>query len=107
MRNVPNRELRLKDIPPSEADWRVHSEFAHSFFAYEQIGPSLSVMANAAAKRYREDGTLPASLTQLRACLFFEHRRAVHFGEPTDSMRRYAKSLLAAIRDRVEMGELE
>jgi hypothetical protein len=55
-------------------------DFAHCFFTYDQMGPSLTMLANAASSRYRHEGTLPATLTELRACLFFEHRRAVHFG---------------------------
>ena len=107
MRHVPNSELRLEDIPSAEADWSAQGDFAHSFFGYEQMGPSLTMLANAAARRYRHDGTLPATLTELRACLFFEHRRAVHFGAPTEQMRAYAKALVAAIRERVEQGAVQ
>jgi hypothetical protein len=107
MRHVPNSELHLENIPALDTDWQAQVDFAHSFFAYEQIGPSLAALANAAARRYRQEGSLPATLTELRACFFFEHRRAVHFGAPTDEMRAYTKALLAAIREKVEQGRLE
>jgi hypothetical protein len=107
MRHVPNSELRLEDIPAADADWCAHADFAHSFFAYEQVGPSLTALANAASQRFRKEGALPVTLTELRACLFFEHRRSVHFGAPSDEMRAYAKALLAAIRDKVKHGALE
>jgi hypothetical protein len=107
MRHVPNTELRLENIPAPEAGWEAHADFAHSFFGYDQMGGALTALASAASTRYRQEGALPATLTELRACLFFEHRRAVHFGAPTDKMRVYAKALLAAIREKVEQGALE
>jgi hypothetical protein len=104
--HVPNDKLRLEDVPPADADWTEHAAFAHGFFGYEEV-PSLAAVANAASKRFRETGEVPAALTELRACLFFEHRRAVHFGAPTDAMRAYGRALLAAIRERVARGALE
>jgi hypothetical protein len=107
IRHIPNNELRLEDIPPAEAGWEAHVDLAHSFFGYDQLGSSLMGLANAAASRYRHEGALPSTLTELRACLFFEYRRAVHYGAPTDDMRAYTKAMVAAIRHKVERGAVE
>jgi len=107
MHHVPNDELDLESIPAADSEWSAHGDFALSYFGYETLGASLSSLANAASPRYREEGALPSSLTALRACLFFEHRRAVHLGAPSDSMRAYARALLNAIRDCVEKGALD
>jgi hypothetical protein len=101
--HVPNDDLRLEDIPMPEATWSEQSSFAYSFLAYDQIGERLSALAASASKAFRESGAVPASLTDLRACLFYEHRRAVHFGAPTDHMKAYARALLTAIRERVAL----
>jgi hypothetical protein len=105
-RHIPNNELRLEEIPLPEVGWEGYRDFAYSFFGYEQPGSSLSA-ANTAAGRYRHEKALPATLTELRMCLFFEHRRAVHYGAPTDEMRAYAQALVGAIREKVKQGALE
>ncbi|MBI4410188.1 MAG: hypothetical protein HY561_10800 [Gemmatimonadetes bacterium] len=106
---MPNAQLRLQDLPAPDADWHEHAAFAHSFFAYEHWGSfgAAAVLANRAAKRFREEGVLPSTLSELRTCLFFEHRRAVHQGGPSEEARVYARALLEAIHSRVRTGQLD
>jgi hypothetical protein len=66
--------------------------------AFGDLGP-LGDYANQCRERWATDSTLPDSIGELRACLFFEQRRFNHFGyEPQDDDDRYVRSLLAAIR---------
>ena len=54
---------------------------------------------NGVRPRYRNDGTFPHDLDELRAALFFEQRRYHHFGEGPDGRNLdYVQALVGAIR---------
>ena len=78
MREIANRDLSLDDVPPFNADWDQIGEFALSFNGYIECG-SFERCAEVANNR-RND-----TLTELRACLFFEQRRWRHFGYEPDA----------------------
>jgi hypothetical protein len=105
---IPNRELRLDDLPePRVADWGVIEAFALSFDGYVLHPEDCGEVANIAAERFRSSGALPASLSDLRTCLFYEQRRWRHFAEsPDPESLAYIHKLVDAIRDKVKVGDL-
>lgn len=97
MNEIPNDELTITDVPASGADWNEIGGFALSFDGYRL--PDCAEIANA-----RRHG----SLTDLRACLFFEQRRWRHFGEEPDAeTMTYIRDLVERIRDHVERGDVD
>ena len=89
---IPNESLRLEHIPGESATWDAINEFAHKFNGYEALG-SFEKWAVVAAQRN------PDTLTELRACLFFEARSLRHGGDETDEQEAESvHSLLAKIR---------
>lgn len=81
--------------------------FAMTFDGYEEFGSfeGSSTPANTALRRYKSSGHLPESLTQLRNCIFFEHRRWRHSGENSSPQaQEYIEALLEAIRAKVFAG---
>ena len=67
MEPIANEDLKLMDIPSADAEMHVIFEFAQSFDGYDYWGAErCGEIANE-----RRIGTL----TELRTCLFFEHRR--------------------------------
>lgn len=89
-------------VPPPDALWPDIWRFALSYNAYsDQRGfPEAAEVANAAARRWSADGSLPDDLSTARAALFFEQRRYHHFGwDPEGDDARYVRALLAQIGD--------
>ncbi len=106
--HVPNELLRIDALPAENAPWQEISPFALSFHAYDHWhgAPALSYLANGAVRMYKASGAVPDTLTALRACLFFEHRRKVHIGDDlSEEKLRYVHALLRAIRDKVARGD--
>ena len=68
------------DVPDSTVPLHVIWEFALSYNAYERHG-DIADNANQVSTTYVGDGVLPDDLATLRSALFFEQRRAHHFGE--------------------------
>ncbi len=98
---IANEDLTLEDIPLPSTPWREISSFALSFDGYEHWG-SFEKCADIANSRAAD------TLTELRTCLFFEQRRHHHFGyPPDDETMAYIRTLIEAIRDKVQSGELE
>jgi hypothetical protein len=96
---ITNDELVLADIPKPDSDWGDILPFAHSFDGYTVMG-SFEACATVANQRSHE------TLTDLRACLFFEARRWRHFGEdPDPSEMEYIRGLLGQIRDKISAGQ--
>jgi hypothetical protein len=77
LKDIPNRELKVSDLPAPGADWSTINRFALTFNGYEQLG-SFEACAEIANARKSD------TLTDLRACLFFEQRRWHHFGGEPD-----------------------
>ena len=94
-RLISNDQLKQTDIPGPSASWNEIRDLAYSFNGYEEQG-SFERCAEIAKAR-RSD-----SLSDLRTCLFFEHRRLNHLGaSPGPLDMEYFRSLLAAIRSKV------
>ena len=100
MREISNKHLLLIDIPKSDADWSEIAAFALTFNGYEVCGSFDKCAEIANAKRHE-------SLTDMRACLFFEQRRWRHFGEsPDGETMAYLRKLLESIRAKVSAGDV-
>ena len=89
-------------VPDPTAPWRKLAEFALTFDGYAKFGgfDRLSTMANAAAKAWRERGSLPATLEEARGSLFFEQRRHRHLeSDPRGASLDYVRALVQRIYD--------
>jgi hypothetical protein len=100
-RHIPNNELTLEDIPPPYSNRQEIRHLAYSFFGYEHWGSfgKCAGIANKWNKAFRENSSLPETLTELRTCLFFEGRRSVHQCAEPDM--KYIHALVEAIRKKV------
>lgn len=101
---VDNADLKQSDVPPSNAGWYEIGRFALTFNGYERWGSfeKCAEVANLATQTFRESGSLPESLTDLRTCLFFEQRRWHHFGfDPDEKSMNYISALVEQIRQSV------
>lgn len=117
---IPNSKLSEDDLPPVNADMMTIWIFARTFDGYDYIesrppseheAPSnslhrLSRFANSANAAFHNDKRLPKTLSDLRACLFFEFRRARHLGSAKGgydegSSMPYFHALVEAIRQKV------
>lgn len=106
---IANADLREEHIPAPDADWGMINEFALSFDGYAHWGTfeKCAEIGNLGKEEYDDQGALPASLTELRTCLFFEQRRFHHFGNsPEGQDLKYIRALVVAIRDKVLAQEL-
>lgn len=90
-------------IPHPGAPWYPDIlDFAVSFDGYDVYGERLGKVAHSNWERFRSDGALPSSMTELRATLFFLHR-FIRWNEefsdgPSDDEMRFAHALVEAIR---------
>lgn len=96
---IGNAELSVGDIPSFKETWSRIEPFALTFDGYGYWG-SIDKCAEIAEKP-------PATLTDLRTCLFFEARRWAHQGKQPDaqSMKRI-RALVFAIKEKVRSGQL-
>lgn len=103
---IPNERLNATAVPPATASWHIIGRFALTLDGYRAIGQKeCSQLAEKVGGEFSRDATSlqRLSLTELRACLFFEQRRFRHFGsEPQDADRDYINALLETIRQRIE-----
>jgi len=125
LRELPNDELTEGVIPSSDADLRAVCEFARTFDGYSYVGAQpkadptwpdnlvwrLGHMANTPRGAFHRDGNLPTTLSELRACLFFEARRRHHLnsakgGYDDAAYHPFIRALVEAIRRKVQVGEL-
>jgi len=107
---ISNSDLKEEDIPASGAECHEIFSFALTFDGYEAWSSSdkCAAIANRWAQVYARRQDLPASLSQLRTCLFFEQRRWHHFGyTPDDEALKYIRALVEEIRQKVRAGEVE
>lgn len=89
---IPNESLTTEDIPADDAGWDEVQAFALTFDGYSELG-SFEAVAELANRRQ------PATLTEYRACLFFEQRRWRHFAQmPDEKALEYIRDLVAGIR---------
>lgn len=88
---IPDAALRASDVPTLFEEW---SKLAATFDGYAEFGDRCAEIANARN---------PRTLSEYRACLFFEWRRWRHFGaNPDDEARAYIWSLVEGIRSSLE-----
>ncbi len=108
--HIPNENLQEETLPRPYAPWLEISPFAGSFFGYDYWGSTgaCTMFANQALKIFREQSVLPAKLSELRSCLFFEQRRKVHQGEDFDEEKmKYLHALVEGIRGKVIRKEFD
>ena len=101
---IHNTDLRIDQIPPINSDYSTIAGFALTFDGYNRI-KDIALFANKIVAEFQNDHAIVAklTLTELRACLFYEQRRYHHFGEDPDGEDRdYIKGLLLEITKRVE-----
>jgi hypothetical protein len=102
---VPNERLKATALPSVTASWHTIGTFALTLDGYRAIGQREGgQLANRVKDEFAKNATSlqSLSLTELRACLFFEQRRFHHFGwEPQGSDRIYVNAILEAIQGRV------
>ena len=128
-KEITNADLNERDLPPFNSGWdQPLIKFARSLNGYRYIMDSqpspentqaiqrLGALANRAKRAYDEEKSLPQSLSDLRACLFFEERRWHHLGSAVGSYEAFDKggramsyihALLEAIARRIRGGERE
>jgi len=100
---IAHKDLREEQIPSPGSSWRTIVPFARTFNAYAQLG---SREAAAEAGNEKAKNLAACSFTDLRAALFFEHRRYNHFGYgPSAEAMVHLHALLEEIRRRVQGGE--
>jgi len=96
---IRNTELTASVVPTDPSDGEALEAFALSFDGYAHWGDRCGALAASAARTFREDGTLPTDLSDLRACLFYEHQRwRWQGGSPDAPSVAYLRALLDAIR---------
>jgi hypothetical protein len=96
-RALPNAELGTAEIPRRSDSWEAVSDFALSYDGYE-YWDDLPELASRSLQRWTRSGALPATLDELRGCLFYEQRRWHHFGEdPTGRSAEYMRVIVDAI----------
>ena len=99
MKELANPQLILERIPDPDGDLWGWERFAHTINGYEVMGgfEPCAGLANSGSA---------ATLTELRAALFFEARRDRHSGGMASNDDR-SRELLRAIRRKVQAGELD
>ena len=94
---LSNAELDSGLVPGADASWDVVQEFALSYDGYG-YWTDVAELAKEAFERWAREGHLPATLDELRGCLFYEQRRSHHSGrEPQGRQAAYVAALLGAI----------
>ena len=71
-----NSKVIIFPMPLTPARWQEYTEIAHEFDGYKAYPNNLAELANQTIKKWRQDKSLPNELKLLRACLFYEARRA-------------------------------
>jgi len=94
---VPNGEIGTTGVPGRSEPWDAVSEFALSYDGYG-YWDDLPELASRVLQRWTRSRALPATLDELRGCLFYEQRRWHHFGEePTGRSAEYMRAMVEAI----------
>lgn len=98
MRRIANDDLTPVQVPGDTAEWRELESFALSFDGYAAFHGRLDELS-ALAARHLSAGTVPETLDELRACLFFHQRSWRHVGDvPDEPTLRHLRALCRAIR---------
>jgi hypothetical protein len=95
---VANEALTSEQVPTKGESWDRCHEFALTYDGYA-YWDNVAELAQGSLARWVRDGSLPGSLDELRACLFYEQRRWHHFGDvPSGRSLDYGWALTNAIR---------
>jgi hypothetical protein len=95
---VPNSQVKVHTIPDHGDSWDAVSSFALSYDGYA-YWDDVSELATRSIRSWTRHHTLPTSIDELRACLFYEQRRWHHFGEdPNGRGALYVWALLDRLR---------
>jgi hypothetical protein len=98
---VPNAQLRVHGIPDRGDTWDAVSSFSLSYDGYA-YWDDVSELATRRIRSWTRQHTLPTSIDEVRACLFYEQRRWHHFGEdPNGRGEKYVWALLDTLRNLV------
>lgn len=106
---LKNFDLKADQIPDGNSDYRNVAEFALTFDGYERFG-RVAEFANNNLAVYNADkeSLKKRTLTELRACLFYEQRRYRHMDEePENEDRDYINALLTEMFIRVDENKTE
>jgi hypothetical protein len=106
---IENSDLKAQQIPDINSDYRTIAAFALTFDGYERFARIAEFANNNLAVYHADrDSLKKRTLTELRACLFYEQRRYRHMGEePEKEDREYINALLAAIFNLVDKNKTE
>ncbi len=98
---VPNAQLKVHGIPEHGDSWDAVSSFSLSYDGYA-YWDDVSELATRSIRVWTRDHALPATIDEVRACLFYEQRRWHHFGEdPNGRGAHYVWALLDTLRSLV------
>jgi hypothetical protein len=100
---ISESALHEEHLPQRGASWREIAPFALTFNAYNRLGglEPAAAIANSKARN-----PVDCTLTELRAALFFEHRRYHHFGgDPDTAAMVHIHALVEEIRVRLHSGD--
>ncbi len=97
---ILNADLTAARVPSVHAEYKIIAEFALTFDGYERFEKVADFSNNTLARCQADRDCLKKlTLTELRACLFYEQRRYRHMDEePENGDREYMNELLDAIR---------
>jgi hypothetical protein len=95
--HIHTGELRETDLPNSYGEWSDYARFATTFAPRDR--EECRELASDAFSRWQRTGDLPRTLEELRACLWFEHRRWRFLSREPDALgMRYVSALIRAMR---------
>jgi hypothetical protein len=101
---IANDALTAAHLPPPNANWNQMGVFALSYNGYNHWPSHADCVevANHASEYYEKLGNLPATLDELRTCLFVEYQRYLDFGwKPDERRMQYLRALVEEIRRRL------
>jgi hypothetical protein len=101
-------ELTPAHLPASDSEEDAIDEFALTTNGYERMGSRrrLAELRDNAIEQWRARRELPATLPELRCCLFFEQRIWHFYDQPfDDETMEYVRALIAAMRPLVEANQ--
>jgi hypothetical protein len=115
---TPNAALTERDLPLFRNKWewslwQVAMSFDGYRFMESPTTQKLGAFANRAMRTYEREKSLPQSLSEIRACLFFEGRRWHYLGSAVGGYEafdkdgramRYIHALLEAIARKIRDG---
>lgn len=107
---ISNAKLTERDIPEPDAKvWTILTDLGLTFDGYRHWGSfnKCSSISKKWTEQFADKGFVPTSLTELRTCLFFEHRRWRDAGPAVPDEREiaYIHALVEAIRGAVRAGQ--